>query len=414
MKAQSEMLCSSALDVFLVAVEASGDALGAALMRGLADQHDGNVSFRGLGGAGMVAAGLATTGDVADMAMVGIGTVVMKLPTVLRRLRETVDAIVAAPPDVLILIDAPDFTHRVAARVRKRLPSLPIVKYVSPTVWYWRPGRARAMRPFIDLILGVLPFEPEVHRELGGPLCVYVGHPLLEQLDMLRPSAIEAKERVTDPPLILALPGSRRHELRRLGPVFGRALGLVAQRHGALNVVLPTLPHLVPELEAQVANWPSRPRIVTNEEDKYAAFRRARAAIAASGTVTLELALAGIPTVAAYRIPAVEGFVLRRIKKIHPAVWVDSVILANLVLRERAIPEFLQDECTADNIACGLEGILGDTPNRRSQIESFKRLEAILGVHQRSPAQRAAKAVLEFLENRRDGNRRDENRRDRP
>jgi len=371
------------------------------LMRGLADQHDGNVSFRGLGGAGMVAAGLATTGDVADMAMVGIGTVVMKLPTVLRRLRETVDAIVAAPPDVLMLIDAPDFTHRVAARVRKRLPSLPIVKYVSPTVWYWRPGRARAMRPFIDLILGVLPFEPEVHRELGGPLCVYVGHPLLEQLDMLRPSATEAKERVTDPPLILALPGSRRHELRRLGPLFGRALGLVAQRHGALNIVLPTLPHLVPELEAQVANWPARPRIVTNEADKYAAFRRARAALAASGTVTLELALAGVPSVAAYRIPALEGFVLRRIIKIHPAVPAHSVILANLVLGEHAIPQFLQDECTADNFASALGKILGDTPERRQQINAFNRLDAVLGAQKTTPAERAAAAVLDLVESRR-------------
>src|SRR5712671_5002921 len=206
MKAQSETISSSALDVFLVAVEASGDALGAALMRGLADQHDGNISFRGLGGAGMVAAGLATTGDVADMAMVGIGTVVMKLPTVLRRLRQTVDAIVALPPDVLILIDAPDFTHRIAARVRKRLPDLPIVKYVSPTVWIWRPGRARVMRRSIDLILAVLPFEPEVHRDLGGPPCVYVGHPLLSRLDQLRPSAEEAEARMSEPALVVVLP----------------------------------------------------------------------------------------------------------------------------------------------------------------------------------------------------------------
>ena len=389
-----------ALDVFLVAVEPSGDTLGAALIRGLANLCKDHVSFRGLGGIGMVDAGLAATGDVADMAMVGIGAVLAKLPTVLRRLRETVDAIVATPPDVLILIDAPDFTHRVAARVRKRLPNLPIVKYVSPTVWYWRPGRARAMRPFIDLILGVLPFEPEVHRQLGGPRCVYVGHPLIEQLNALRPSASEAKERAADPPLILVLPGSRRSELQRLGAVFGSALGLVAERHGALDVVLPTLPHLIPELETHLANWPLRPRVVTTNEEKYAAFRRARAAIAASGTVTLELALAGVPTVAAYRIPTIEGFILRRLRKIHPVVRVNSVILANLVLGEHAMPEFLQGECTAGNIASALEGILGDTANRRSQIESFKQLDAILGVHERIPAERAADAVLEFLEAR--------------
>jgi lipid-A-disaccharide synthase len=218
---------------------------------------------------------------------------------------------------------------------------------------------------------------------------------------MLRPSVNEAKERIAEPPLILALPGSRRHELRRLSPVFGDALGRVAERYGALNVVLPTLHHLVPELQAHVARWPLRPRIVTSEEDKYAAFRRARAAIAASGTVTLELALAGIPSVAAYRIPAVEGFVLRKIKKIHPVIRVSSVILANLVLGEHAIPEFLQDECTADNIAPVLEGILDDRPERRRQIEAFNRLDVVLGVHQRTPAECAAEAVLELLQSRR-------------
>jgi lipid-A-disaccharide synthase len=257
------------------------------------------------------------------------------------------------------------------------------------------------MRPFIDLILAVLPFEPEVHRDLGGPLCVYVGHPLLDRLDMLRPSAEEAKARVTDPPLILALPGSRRHELRRLCAVFGSALGLVAERHGALDVILPTLPHLVPELETHLANWPLQPRIVTNEEEKYVAFRRARAAVAASGTVTLELALSGIPTVAAYQIPAIEGFVGQRLRKIHPAVRINTVILPNLVLGQHAIPEFLQGECTAVNIASRLEGILGDTSDRRLQVEAFERLDAVLGAHECTPTARAAKAVLELLENRR-------------
>jgi lipid-A-disaccharide synthase len=392
---------AAALDVFLVALEASGDALGTALMRGLARMREGQVSFRGLGGAGMVAAGLTEIGQSSDIALVGIGTVIKKLPTILRHLRETVDAIVAHPPDVLVLIDAPDFTHRVAARVRARLPHLPIVKYVSPTVWFWRPGRARAMRSFTDLILAVLPFEPEVHRQLGGPRCVYVGHPLLDRLDELRPSDAEARERTRDPPLVLALPGSRRHELRRLVPVFGQALDLVAEKIGPLDVVLPTLPQLIPEIETLAAGWSTRPRIVSSENDKYAAFRRARAALAASGTVTLELALAGIPSVAAYQIPAIEGFVLRRMVKIHPAVKANSVILANLVLGTNVIPEFLQDACTAGNVASALQGILGDTPERQHQIEAFGRLEAVLGAHGVSPAERAAIAVMELVDSRR-------------
>jgi lipid-A-disaccharide synthase len=389
------------LDVFIVAIEASGDVLGAGLMEALSRHHPGSVSFRGLGGAGMAAAGLASIGSTDDLAMIGIAAVVAKLPTILRRLRQTVDAIVASPPDVLILIDAPDFTHRVAARVRRRLPDLPIVKYVSPTVWIWRPGRAAAMRRSIDLILALLPFEPEVHRQLGGPACIYVGHPLIGRLPELRSSAEEAKLRGDAPPLVLALPGSRPSELARLGAMFGDALGLVAARHGPFEVVLPTLPTLVPQITDLVASWPVRPRIVSDDAQKYAAFRRARAAVAASGTVTLELALAGIPTVAAYRVPTLDGLFLRWMTRVHPVVRVHSVILANLVLGEFAIPEFLQSRCTAANVAPALADLLGDTPARRRQIEAFGRIETILGTGGAPPSDRAAAAVLDLLAQRR-------------
>jgi len=386
------------LDVFLVAGESSGDALGAGLMRALASQRA--VSFRGVGGPRMTQAGIASLFPVQDLVTIGLGTVLAKLPTLLRRMRETVEAIVTAPPDVLVLIDAPDFTHRIAARVRRRLPGLPIVKYVSPSVWVWRPGRARAMRSSIDLVLALLPFEPEVHRQLGGPDCVYVGHALLEHLAELRPSAEEARLRDSSPPLVLALPGSRTHEAERLASVFGETLRLAVAQHGALEVALPTVPHLVPLLAELTARWPIRPRIIVDQADKHAAFRRARAALAASGTVTLELALAGVPSVAAYRIPAIEGLILRLMAKVHPAVRVRSVILANLVLGEHAIPEFLQGRCTPENLAPALLDILGDTPGRRAQIEAFKRLESILGAGGADPSKRAAEAVLDLLKRR--------------
>ena len=388
---------STGLDVFLVAIEPSADVLGADLMPALRAAHAAPMQFRGLGGERMVAAGLASTGHYHDLGKIGIVSVLAHLPSILRALRETVDAIVSAPPDILILIDAPDFTHRVAARVRRRLPHLPIVKYVSPTVWFWRPGRARAMRPSIDLILALLPFEPQVHRELGGPDCVYVGHPLLGRLGELRPSPDEARRRDSKPPLVLALPGSRPHELDRLGAAFGETLGMVAGRFGPLDVVLPTLPHLLPKLDAITARWPLRPRVVTGEAEKFAAFRRARAALAASGTATLELALAGIPTVAAYRVPWIEGEFLRRVAKLHPAVKARSVILANLVLGELAIPEFLQGRATAANMAPALADIVDDTPARSRQIEAFRRLDAILGTGGDAPGARAARAVLDLL-----------------
>lgn len=384
------------IDVFLVAGESSADVLGAGLMRALAAKQA--VSFRGVGGPRMTEAGIASLYPNQDMVAIGLGAVVAKLPTLLRRLHETVEAIVAAPPDVLILIDAPDFTHRIAARVRQRLPDLPIVKYVSPSVWVWRPGRARAMRRSFDLVLALLPFEPEVHRQLGGPECVYVGHSLLEHLGDLRPDSDEV--RTTAPPLVLALPGSRSHEVERLTRVFGETLGMVAAERGTLDIVLPTLPHLVPKISELTARWPVRPRIVTDEADKFAAFRRARAALAASGTVTLELALAGVPSVAAYRIPAIEALILWLMARVHPVIRVRSVILANLVLGEFAIPEFLQSRCSARNLAPVLADLLGDTPGRRRQIEAFKRLETVLGADGIAPSARAAQAVLDLLARR--------------
>ena len=385
-----------ALDVFMVAGESSADDLGARLMRALATERA--VAFRGVGGPRMSAAGLTSLYPAHDLSPIGVWTVVTRLPLLTRRLHETVDAIVSTPPDVLVLIDAPDFTHRVAARVRRRLPHLPIVKYVSPSVWVWRPGRARAMRPSIDLLLALLPFEPEVHRQLGGPECIYVGHSLLEHLSDLRPSAEEARMRATSPPLVLALPGSRAQEVTHLADIFGETLGKVAARSGPLEVVLPTVPHLASQLSELTSRWPIRPRIIVDLAEKHVAFRRARAALAASGTVTLELALAGVPSVAGYRIPAIEGLILRMIARFHPAIGVRSVILANLVLGEIAIPEFLQSRCTPENLAQPLMDILGDTPARARQIEAFKRLEAILGADNIAPSKRAAQALLDLIE----------------
>jgi lipid-A-disaccharide synthase len=238
-----------------------------------------------------------------------------------------------------------------------------------------------------------LPFEPDVHRRLGGPPCIYTGHPLLAQLDELRPSPEEARARL-DQPLVLALPGSRRQEIRRLGSVFGLALQQLADKHGPFELVLPTLPHLADEMAVVTSRWSLRPRIVTHEAEKHAAFRRARAALAASGTVTLELALAGVPHVAAYRIPLAEGLIARMVLR------VPTVILANLVLGEIIVPEFLQTQCTAGNLAAALSDLLDDTPARRRQQDAFKRLEAILGTDDVMPSERAAQAVLDLLAQR--------------
>jgi lipid-A-disaccharide synthase len=292
---------------------------------------------------------------------------------------------------VLVIIDSPDFTHRVARRVRARDPSIPIVNYVSPTVWAWRPGRAKAMRRYVDHVLALLPFEPQEHRTLGGPPCTYVGHPLIEQLDTLRPDSEEQVRREAQPPVLLVLPGSRRGEIRHHMAPFGETLRQLAAQGVAFEAVLPTMPHLVEAVTAAAATWPVPPRIVVGEEAKRAAFRTARAALAKSGTVTLELALSGVPMVTAYRGGAVEAWIARRV------VRVSSIILANLVIGENVIPEVHQEECSAPHLAPALREILADTPQRRRQVEAFARLDGIMATG-KPPSEAAADVVIEVLE----------------
>jgi lipid-A-disaccharide synthase len=381
------------LDIFLVAGEASGDALGAPLMAALKARLSGHVIFRGVGGAAMQAEGLASLYPMEDLTAMGFDAVIAKLPLLFRRLVETAAAIAATPPDLLILIDSPDFNQRLGRRVRRALPALPIIKYVSPTVWAWRPGRAKAMRPVFDHVLALFPFEPAVHERLGGPPCTYVGHPLLERLGALRPSPAEAAARDGQPLLVLVLPGSRRSEIQRLGPVFGEALGLLAGGR-RIEFVLPTLPLRLDQVSDVVRRWPVQPKIVVTETEKLAAFRRARAALAASGTVTLELALAHVPTVAAYRVSALEAPILRRV------IRSPSVILPNLILGENVVPEFHQEHCTAEKLASALLPLIDEGPARRRQLDAFARLDALMAIGDEHPSERAARVAMQVYEQR--------------
>jgi lipid-A-disaccharide synthase len=288
---------------------------------------------------------------------------------------------------VLVIIDSPDFTHRVARKVRAAMPSIPIVDYVSPSVWAWRPWRARSMRAYVDHILALLPFEPAVHTRLGGPPCSYVGHPLVESASALRPNAEEAARRFADPPVLLVLPGSRTGEVRRLLGIFAQTIDLIRRRYGPLEIVIPTVPHLLATIREATAAWPVPPRIVIDAEEKHAAFRMARAALTKSGTVTLELAVAGVPMVAAYKVSAIEATIARRL------IQVSSAILANLVVGENVVPEFLQT-CTGENLAAALLPLLSDTPERRRQIEAFARLDTIMEIGSAVPSERAADIVL--------------------
>jgi lipid-A-disaccharide synthase len=377
--------------IFLIATEESGDRLGAHLMKVLRQRLGDAVTFEGVGGLAMAREGMKSLFSIEELSIIGFSAVIKQLPKVLRLIRQTAAAVVRARPDMLVIIDSPDFTHRVARRVRSRDPSIPIVDYVSPTVWAWRPGRARSMRAYIDHVLALLPFEPKEYQRLRGPPCSYVGHPLTEQLALLKPNAEEQQRRNGTPSVLLVLPGSRRGEIGYHMAVFGEALDRLHAQGKEFELILPTMPHLLEGVREGVQSWKVAPRIVVGEQEKRAAFRIATAALAKSGTVTLELALAQVPMVTAYRTGGLEAFIVRR------ALTVTSVILANLVIGENVVPEFLQENCTAENLTSALDEVLSDSPMRRRQVEAFARIDGIMSTGNQPPSVRAADIVLGML-----------------
>ncbi|MDP4021896.1 lipid-A-disaccharide synthase [Methylobacterium sp. NEAU 140] len=377
----------SSKKIWLVAGEDSGDQLGAKLMRALRAAEP-EIVLGGVGGEAMAAEGFASLFPMEDVAVMGYLPVLARAPTLLRRIRETVAAAVSAQPDVLVIIDSPGFTHAVAKRVRRAAPGIPIVDYVSPSVWAWRPWRAKGMRPFIDHVLALLPFEPEAHRRLGGPPCTYVGHPLIERFSDLRPDAAERAAREHAPFPLVVLPGSRRAEIERLMPVFGQALGRIA-REVPVSVSLPAVTRHRALIERLALGWPVPVRILAGEGPKYAAFRGARAALAASGTVTLELALAGVPMVVAYRVSRAEEFIARRL------IQVPSIVLPNLILDQNAMPEFVQADCTPETLAGALLPLLRGGPERDAQAAALARIDGLMRLPGTdTPSRAAARIVL--------------------
>lgn len=384
------------LSIFLVAGEHSGDALGAKLMMAIAARNAefGQLRFAGVGGPLMEAQGLQSLFPMHEVAVMGIGAILRRLPTILKRVYQTVDAAVAAKPDVVVIIDSPEFTHPIAKRIRKRDPSIPIVDYVSPSVWAWRPGRAPRMRAYVDHVLGLLPFEPDAHRRLGGPACSYVGHPLTERMAWIaaldpRPLA-ERLALVPDLPVLVVLPGSRSSEVRRLMQPFGEAVARLAETIGDFEVVMPVVESVRGLIEAEVAKWPRRPHFVTGEDDKFRAFKLARAAMAASGTVTLELALAGAPMVVAYKVDPIMVPILRRL------ITTDTAVLVNLILGNRIIPEMIQEYCTPTNIASALVPLMLDTTARTKQLAAVAEVPARMALASGTPSEAAAGIVLDY------------------
>jgi lipid-A-disaccharide synthase len=376
------------MKLFLVAGEASGDRLGAALMAGLKELDPG-ISFDGVGGPLMQAQGLHSLFPMDDLSVMGLAEVLPRYPHLRRRLHETIKGVLASHPQVLLTIDSPDFGLRVAKGVRAILPEMKTMHYVAPSVWAWRPGRAKKMARVIDHVLALLPFEPP-YMTAAGMTCDFVGHPVVAEprAEAAEIAAFREDIGAAHAPLILALPGSRRGEVARLAPVIGGVIDRVRQVHPDVRVVLPTLRSVAAMVEDLTAGWSVLPLIVQAPEARRAAFAAADAAIAASGTVSLELAANGVPMVIAYDMHPLTMWMMRRMAR------VDTVTLVNLVSDTRAVPEFLGPDCRPELVAPALLRLLDATPERAEQARAMRLTMERLGQGGEAPGLRAARTVL--------------------
>jgi len=380
------------LTLMLVCGEPSGDQLGGELMAGLKLLAGDGVRITGVGGTAMAAQGLQSLFPLDDTAVMGLREVVPRIPKILRRVREASDFALATRPDAVVLIDSPDFTHRIAQRLKRTDPSVRTVNYVAPQVWASRQYRARKMGRYFDLVLALLPFEVPFF-EAHGVRAAFVGHPVIERaIRMTGGDALRARLGIAaNAPLLAVLPGSRMNEVRLLLPPFRDAVARLVKSFPDLVCVLPTVPHVAAAVRAGTANWPAPLHILDGDADKFSAFDAADAALAASGTVTTELALAHTPMVVAYRF----GWLTYALGK--PFVSVKFATLVNIILDREAAPEFIQSRCTGANLADALVPLLSDTPSRREQIKDLDAATALLGVGSEPPSLRAARALLEFV-----------------
>ena len=377
------------MKAFLIAGEPSGDRLGAALIAGLREL-DPALEVRGIGGEGMAAQGLESLFPMSELSLMGIWEILPKYRALKQRIAQTAQAVIKAAPDVLITIDSPDFGLRVARIVRAAAPGIRTVHYVAPSVWAWRPGRARKMAQVIDHVLAILPFEPPL-MQAAGMSCDFVGHPVVSErlASAAEASAFRAAHGIAaDAPLVLCLPGSRRGEVARLGPRFDEALMRLRDRLPEMRVVLPTVPGVADMVDAMVRRWPTAPVVVQGESDKRAAFAAADLALAVSGTVSLELAANGVPMVIGYDMAPVSRALIGLLLK------TDTVTLVNLVSETRAVPEFLGRHCQPGPMANALLRLLDDPEARAEQLAAMDLTMQRLGRGGEPPGLRAARSVI--------------------
>ncbi|WP_092587150.1 lipid-A-disaccharide synthase [Rhizobium mongolense] len=385
------------MKIAIVAGEVSGDLLGADLVAALKRRHAG-IELVGVGGDALEAQGLKSLFDFSELSIMGITQVLGKLPKLVTRIRQTTAAIIAARPDILVVIDSPDFTHRVAKRVREALPELPVVNYVCPSVWAWKEYRAQQMLGYVDHVLAVLPFEPAVMEQLGGPQTTYVGHRLTADADLIAARRGRAERLKTDAEggkTIMLLPGSRSSEITKLLPYFRDAVNELVARSGTMRFLMPTVSRRESMVRNLVKDWETKPEILTGNEQKWRAFAEADAAMAASGTVILELALTGVPTVSVYKTDWIITMMTRRIK-----TWTGAI--PNLIADYAVVPEYINEVVRGASLARWMERLSSDTLQRRAMLEGFELVWQRMQT-EKPPGEKAADIVSDILDKKKPG-----------
>jgi len=384
-------VAAKGLHIMLVCGEPSGDALGAQLMASLKTLTP-NLGFSGVGGPAMAREGLTSLFPLDATSVMGLREVVPAIPRILRHVKIAVDHAVATRPDVVVVIDSPDFTHRVAQGIRKRAPQIPTVDYVAPQVWASRAYRARKMAAYFDLVLALFPFEVDFFHRFGLK-AVFVGHPVVERAAKVQGgAALRARLNLSaDTPLLAVLPGSRTSEIRFILPLFRETVARLAKDIPGLVTVLPTVPHVAEKVRAATRDWPTPLTITESEADKYAAFDAANVALAASGTVTAELALAKTPMVVAYKVGGLTFFLSKFL------MTVTHITLINILLGRAAVPEFLQAKATPRALADAVVHLLRNEQARTEQTAAMTEFAQALGAEAEAPSLRAARTLLDFL-----------------
>lgn len=379
---------------YLIAGEPSGDALGAKLMEALR-RKDKKARFFGVGGDNMQAEGLNSLFDIKDLAVMGLAEVIPSIPKVLRRIRETVADIIKQQPDVVVTIDSWSFCVRIHKKLRKLKLGIPQVHYVAPQVWAWKKKRAYTMHKYIDHLLTLFPQEPKYFTPHNLE-ATFVGHPVIES-DIVSQKESDFKKRhhvSANKKIILILPGSRKNEVERLLPDFLDTAKILQGKHDDLQFVVPTVSTVANSVKQKIKESGLQMLVVEGAEERHGAFKAADAAMAASGTVALELAIVGVPHIIAYKVPKLTEWVARHF------IHIQFVNLSNILLGREIVPELLQNDCNPENIVFYMEQFLQHNGIYAKQNEGFAKVRKILGMGEQTPSDNAAKTIIDVIKKR--------------